>query len=150
LTRDIVSRVKSKYGFIPVSSIYHKFSPSLDGAIKMSKSRPESCIELPENIEAVCKKIKRAKTGGRDTAEEQKQKGGEPEKCMIFEIFKQHLIEKDKDLNQTYNDCKAGVLTCGENKKRACELMTKFMEDFNKKLETAKKQVNKLNFIKFT
>jgi tryptophanyl-tRNA synthetase len=150
LARDIVARVKSKYGFIPVSSIYHKFIPSLDGAIKMSKSRPESCIELPESIETVCKKLKRAKTGGRDTVEEQRKIGGEPEKCMIFEMFKQHLVEKDKDLNQIYNDCKAGVLTCGENKKRACELMTKFMEDFNNKLEKAKNQVNKLNFIKFT
>jgi tryptophanyl-tRNA synthetase len=150
LARDIVARVKSKYGFIPVSSIYHKFTPSLDGAIKMSKSRPESCIELPEDIDTLCKKIKRAKTGGRDTVEEQKQKGGEPEKCMIFELLKQHLVEKDTELNQIYNDCKAGVLTCGENKKRTCELMTKFMNDFNNKLQKAKKQVNKLNFIKFT
>jgi len=47
LTRDIVKRVKAK-GFFAPSSIYHKYTPSLDGAMKMSKSKPESCIELPE------------------------------------------------------------------------------------------------------
>ncbi|MBN1644829.1 tryptophan--tRNA ligase [Candidatus Woesearchaeota archaeon] len=149
LARDIVSRVKSKYDFVPISSIYHKFTPSLDGSIKMSKSRPESCIELPEDTNQTCKKLKKAKTGGRDTAEEQRKKGGKPEECMIFEMFKQHLVEKDNELNRIYNDCKAGILTCGENKKRACELITKFMNDFNNKLEKAKKQVNKLSFIRF-
>ncbi|MBD3361687.1 tryptophan--tRNA ligase [Candidatus Woesearchaeota archaeon] len=149
LARDIVARVKSKYGFVPVSSIYHKFTPSLDGAIKMSKSKPESCIELPEDPKTVCKKIKRAKTGGKDTVEEQRKKGGKPEQCIIFEMFKQHLIENDKKLNIIYEECKKGKILCGENKQRACELMTEFMNEFNEKLKKAKKQVNKLNFIKF-
>lgn len=149
LARDVVSRIKSKYGFIPVSSIYHKFTPSLDGAIKMSKSKPESCIELPEDTTNTCKKLKRAKTGGRDTAEEQRKKGGEPEKCMIFEMFKQHLIESDTELNKTYKNCKAGKIICKENKQKACELMTKFMNNFNERLKNAKKQACKLNFVKF-
>ncbi|MBD3304550.1 tryptophan--tRNA ligase [Candidatus Woesearchaeota archaeon] len=150
LARDVVSRVKSKYGFIPVSSIYHKFTPSLEGAIKMSKSRPSGNIDLPEDIKEVCKKLKRAKTGGRETVEEQRKIGGQPEECMIFEMFKQHLIEDDKQLNQIFQDCKTGKILCGENKQRACELMTEFMKDFEEKLKKAKKNVNKLNFIKFT
>ena len=149
LARDVVSRVKSKYGFIPVSSIYHKFTPSLDGAIKMSKSRPSGNIDLPEEIKEVCKKLKRAKTGGRDTVEEQRKIGGQPEQCMIFEMFKQHLIEDDKELDKIFQKCKIGELLCGEDKKRACELMTEFMEDFSEKLKKAKKGINKLNFIKF-
>lgn len=149
LARDIVSRLKTKYGFTPVSSIYHKFTPSLDGAIKMSKSKPESCIELPENTSQACKKLKKAKTGGRNTTEEQRKKGGQPEKCMIFEMFKQHLIENDTELNKIYKQCKAGKILCGENKQKACELMTKYMNKFNSELKKAKKQVNKLKFIKF-
>lgn len=115
----------------------------------MSKSKPESLIELPEDVKTVTRKLMRAKTGGRETLEEQKKKGGEPEKCMIFELYKQHLIDDDKELQKIYDDCKKGKLMCGDDKKYCCELMEKFMKDFNDKVKKAKKQVNKLNFVKF-
>jgi len=149
LSRDIARRLKQKYKFFLPSSLYHKYTPSLDGKLKMSKSSQESCIELPEDNKTVCKKIMRAKTGGKDTVEEQKKKGGEPEKCMIFELYKQHLIEDDKELNKIYKQCKSGKLTCGDDKKNCCKLMTKFMNDFNKKREKVKNNINKLKFIKF-
>ncbi len=71
LTRDIVRRTKERGFFLP-SALYHKFTPSLDGEIKMSKSKPESCIDLPEEPKKVVKKIMLAKTGGRETIEKQK------------------------------------------------------------------------------
>jgi len=148
LTRDVAARMK-KYGFIAPSAIYHKFTPSLDGDLKMSKSKPHSMIELPEKGQEICKKLKKAKTGGRDTIEEQKRLGGEPEKCMIFEIYKQHLIENDSDLNDIYIRCKKGQLLCGEDKERSCELAREFMESFFKKMEEAKKKVAKIKFIRF-
>jgi len=37
-----------------------------------------------------------------------------------------------------------------EIKEIACEKMAKFMNDFSKKLEKSKKQVDKLKFIKWT
>jgi len=148
LSRDVVKRFKEKK-FFAVSSLYHKYTPSLDGSIKMSKSKPLSCIELPENTREVCKKLKRALTGGRDTVEEQRKKGGQPEKCMIFELYKQHLIEDDKELKGIYEQCKAGTLLCGEDKQKACNKMTAFLEDFIKKVEKARKMVNSLHFIKF-
>jgi len=149
LTRDIVKRLKQKYNFFPPSSVYHKYTPSLDGDLKMSKSKPESCIDLPEDSDTIIKKLKKAKTGGRDTVEEQKKKGGEPEKCMIFELFKQHLIEDDKELNKIYEDCKSGELLCKGCKEIACQRMIEFMAEFERKLEKAKKNIDKLNFIKF-
>ena len=148
LTRDVVKRMKEKNFFLP-AGLYHKFTPSLDGSLKMSKSKPESCIELPENPKIACKKIMKAKTGGRDTVAEQKKLGGQPEKCMIFELYKQHLIEDDKELEKIYKNCRAGKLMCGDDKKNCCKLMTKFMNDFVKKTEKAKKQVKNLKFIKF-
>jgi len=149
LTRDIVDRTKAKKFFNP-SSIYHKYTQSLDGSLKMSKSKPESCIELPEDIASVKKKIKRALTGGRDTVEVQKKLGGIPEKCMIFELYKQHLIEDDAELKKVYDDCKAGTLLCGEDKENCCKIMEAFMLKFQKGVEDAKKKVNKLNFVKFS
>jgi tryptophanyl-tRNA synthetase len=106
-------------------------------------------IDLPEDITYVKKKIMGALTGGRDTVEEQKQKGGQPEKCMIFEIYKQHLVEDDKELQQIYDDCKSGKLLCGEDKKNCCAMMEKFMKDFESRVGKARKQVDKLKFIKF-
>jgi tryptophanyl-tRNA synthetase len=149
LTRDIVSRVKDKKFFSP-SSMYHKYTPSLDGSLKMSKSKPESCIELPEDIAAVKKKIKRALTGGRDTVEVQKKLGGEPEKCMIFELYKQHLIDDDSKLKDIYDRCKAGTLLCGEDKENCCKLMEEFMKKFQQGVEKARKEIGSLNFVKFS
>lgn len=148
LTRDIVDRFKEKKFFKP-SSIYHKYTPSLDGDVKMSKSKPESCIELPEEINQMIKKLKKAKTGGRETLDIQRKKGGMPEDCMIFEMYKQHLADKDETLQKIYNECKSGKLLCGDNKMNACNKMTIFVEDFVKKLKQARKSVNKLKFIKF-
>ena len=148
LTRDIVRRTKEKKFFLP-SSIYHKFTPALNGSIKMSKSMPESYIELPEDIKSVCNKIKKAVTGGRDTLEEHRRLGAVIEKDMVFELLKQHLIEDDRELEKIYLDYKSGKITSGEIKELACEKMAKFMGDFNKKLEKARKDVGKLNFVKF-
>ncbi|MCH8329448.1 MAG: tryptophan--tRNA ligase [Nanoarchaeota archaeon] len=148
LTRDVVRRVKEKGFFLP-SGIYHKYTPSLDGNIKMSKSKPESCIELPEEIKSVKRKIKNALSGGRDTLEEHRKKGAIIEKDMVFELMKQHLVEDDKELNKIYKAYKSGKMTSGELKEIACSKMEKFMNDFNKGVEKARKQINQLKFVKF-
>lgn len=148
LTRDIARRMKEKKFFLP-SSLYHKYTPSLNGGIKMSKSHPESCIELPEDINAVKKKIKRALTGGRDTLEEHRKLGAVIEKDMVFELMKQHLVEDDKELDKIYNEYKSGKMTSGELKEIACDKMEEFMNGFVKGVEKAMKGIDKLKFVKF-
>ena len=148
LTRDVVKRVKDRNFFLP-SGLYHKYTPSLDGSIKMSKSKPESCIELPEDIENVKKKIMRALSGGRDTLKEHRKLGATIEKDMVFELMKQHLVEDDKELNKIYKAYKSGKMTSGELKKIACSKMEKFMNNLNKGIEKARKQISKLKFVKF-
>ncbi|MBN2202905.1 MAG: tryptophan--tRNA ligase [Candidatus Aenigmarchaeota archaeon] len=147
-TRDVVRRYK-KVDFIPPSATYHKFTPSLDGSMKMSKSKPNSFISIPEDPEKVAKKIMKAKTGGCDTIEEQKKVGGKPEECVVFELFKQHLIEDDKELDKIFKDCKSGKIMCGGCKKKAADIMKKFMIDFNDKFENAKRNISKLNILEF-
>jgi tryptophanyl-tRNA synthetase len=146
--RDIVRRYK-KYNFILPSATYHKFTPSLDGNIKMSKSESGSYISIPEDPEVVARKMLNAKTGGQKTIDEQKKLGGNPEECIVFEMFKQHLIEDDNELNKFYENCKKGKVMCGECKKKASILMKEFMEDFNKKFKKAKDEVDKLNIMRF-
>jgi len=149
LTRDVVARTKSKYGFVPPSGVYHRYMPSLDGSMKMSKSRPESFIELPEDVKSAKKKINRALTGGRATVEEHRKLGAEIEKDMVFELMKFHLVEDDFELKRIHDDYKAGNLLSGEVKQMACTLIEKFMNDFEKKVEEARKHVDELNFVKF-
>lgn len=138
LCRDYIRRVKEKKYFL-ISSVYNKFTPSLDGDFKMSKSKPESAIELPESDEVIKRRMMKAVTGGRKTLEEHRKLGGEPEKCMIFEMLKQHLVEDDKELNKIYNEYKSGKMTAMEIKQIGIEKMLKFMHAFEKKLRVARK-----------
>ncbi|RLF27464.1 MAG: tryptophan--tRNA ligase [Thermoplasmata archaeon] len=125
------------YGFIPPSSTYHRFMTGLTGE-KMSSSKPESAIFLSDSPEDAKKKILNAKTGGRVTLEEQRKLGGEPDKCMVYELFLYHLIEKDNELEEIFNSCKNGELMCGTCKKKAASLIGEFLEDLREKREAAK------------
>jgi tryptophanyl-tRNA synthetase len=147
LSRDIVNRTKTTFNFVPPSGIYNKFTPSLDGEMKMSKSKPQSCISIPDNVDEACKKIRRALSGARKTLEDHRKYGAIPENDMSFQLLKQHFIEDDKELKRIYDEYKAGRMMTGEIKDITCEKLTEFMKDFEKKLEKAKKIVPKLNFI---
>ena len=148
LTRDIVRRFKEKKFFLP-SSLYHKYTPSLDGGVKMSKSKPESCIELPEDMTTVRKKIKNALSGGRDTLDEHRKLGAVVEKDMVFELMKQHLIEDDEELDRIYEEYKSGKMTSGELKEIASQKMEEFMNKLVKGIEQARKHISSLHFVKF-
>ncbi len=148
VTRDIVARYKKKR-FITPSSIYSKFMPSLNGSIKMSKSSREGSIFLPSQGKDICKLIKKALTGGRESIEAQKKYGGNPEKCMIFELYKEHLIKDDNELEEIRQKCKRGDLLCGQCKRHACELMNLILGDINEKFEKMKTKMDKVKFITF-
>jgi len=147
LSRDIVNRTKSTFNFVPPSGLYHKFTPSLDGDLKMSKSKPQSCITIPDDIDDACKKIRRALSGARKTLADHRKYGAIPEKDMSFQLLSQHFIEDDKELKRVYDEYKAGKMTTGEIKDITCEKLTEFMKDFEKNFEKAKKTISKLNFI---
>jgi tryptophanyl-tRNA synthetase len=147
LCRDLIRRFKDKK-FFQLSSVYHKFTPALNGELKMSKSHPESNIDLPADPALICKKIKRSVSGGRETLEEHRKKGGNVSKDMAYMLLEYHLLEDDAELERIKTEYESGRMTSGEIKKIACDQITIFLEDFNKKLEKAKKNVSKLNFIK--
>ena len=136
LARDVADRY-SELGFERPAATYHKFMTGLDGG-KMSSSRPESYIALTEPPELASKKILRSLTGGRATAKEQRELGGQPEKCPVFEMLSYHLIKDDNELMSVYNECKSGKLLCGECKLRAKELLVKFLEEHQERLERVK------------
>jgi tryptophanyl-tRNA synthetase len=129
------------YGFIQPSSTYHRFMTGLTGE-KMSSSKPDSAIFLTDTPNEANKKINQAKTGGAVTLEQQKKEGGNPDQCVIYELFLYHLIEDDLELQNIYKSCKDGKKMCGICKKYASDLMGKKLVDLKKLRELAEKKIN--------
>ncbi len=149
LCRDYLHKVESQGRFIPISSLYNKFLPSMDGALKMSKSNPKGNISLPDDPKAVEKVIKSAFTGGRATMEEQRKLGAIIEKDMVFELLKQHLVESDKELEKIRVDYASGKMLSGEIKQIAVEKMNTFLHDFNAKVEHFRERPKDIHFVQF-
>ena len=138
-TRDIASRM----GFSLPAFTFHKLLPGLQGIkTKMSSSKPESYIALTDDEKTVETKIKKyAFSGGRDTLEEHRKKGGNPD----IDISYQYLTlfeENDKKLEEIYNSYKSGSLLSGELKSILIEKINRFLKEHRKKREKAKKQVH--------
>jgi len=138
----LVRDISAKTGFIKPSSTYHKFLRGLRGG-KMSGSKPETCIFLNDEPEVAKKKIMAAITGGGGSIKEQRERGGKPEVCSVFEYFSIHLLESDKELENIYNECRSGQRLCGDCKQECAELLAKFLKKHQKKKEKAKRLVDK-------
>ncbi|CQH44023.1 tryptophan--tRNA ligase [Halobacterium hubeiense] len=126
------------YGFVPPSSIYHRFMTGLTGG-KMSSSIPASHISLLDDPEDGYDKVKAATTGGRETAEKQRELGGEPDQCPVYELYAYLLAADDDEFaERVYEECAGGERLCGGCKEEAAELMAEFLEDHQEKREEAK------------
>ncbi len=136
LVRDLADRFGSELGLERPASTYHRFMTGLDGN-KMSSSRPEYAIFLSDPPEIASKKLANAITGGRATAKEQRELGGIPEKCSVYEFYLYHLIKEDASLKAIYDKCRNGEILCGECKAYARELLVKWLRDHQRKLEQA-------------
>ena len=123
------------YGFRPPSSIYHRFMTGLTGG-KMSSSIPASHISLLDDPEDGYDKVKSATTGGRETAEQQRELGGEADKCPVYELYAYLLAGDDDDFaKQVYDECVGGERLCGDCKEEAADLMKEFLADHQEKRE---------------
>lgn len=143
LARDISKRIKNPK-FIQLSSTYHTFMPGLSGG-KMSSSKPNSFIALTDSASEVKNKInKYAFSGGQATLEEHKKKGGNPDIDVSFQYLKMFFEQDDKKLEEIYRLYKKGEITTGELKKYCIDKINSFLKEHQKKLEKAKKQVNKI------
>ncbi len=139
-TRDLACRFRRKYGFVLPSSTVHKIMKGLDGSPKMSKRNPMSYFTLHEKPETIAKKISNAFTGGKPTVKEQRESGGIPEICPVYELCMYQFEEDDKEIIKVYNDCKTGKLLCGEHKQKAIESVLNFVKEHQRK---RKKYVDK-------
>ncbi len=133
------------YGFLPPSSIYHRFMSGLTGG-KMSSSIPASHISLLDDPEDGYDKVKSATTGGRETAEEQRRLGGKADECPVYELYAYLLANDDDEFaTDVYDECVGGERLCGGCKEQAAELMREFLETHQEKREEAKELLESLD-----
>ena len=135
ITRDIAE----KMGYYKPAQIHAKFLPGLAEGGKMSASQPDTAIFTTDNPKKAGKKVMRAFTGGRDTVEEQREKGGRPEVCNVYAYYYFLFEEDDTALVDRELACKRGEILCGECKKELANRVELFLTDFQKKREEARK-----------
>ncbi|HEY3361551.1 MAG TPA: tryptophan--tRNA ligase [Methanosarcina sp.] len=149
IVEKIVREVAAEFGgysFIPPASTYHRFMSGLQGG-KMSSSIPDSHIALTDDPKDGAKKVKKAKTGGCMTLEEQKKLGGKPDECSVFELMLFHLLGDDKELLEIREECISGTRMCGSCKQLAAEKMYEFLKDHQEKRELARERLDEYKII---
>ncbi len=140
LTRDIAARFQDEE-FIKPSSTYHKFMRGLQGG-KMSSSKPKSYIALSEDPDSACDKIDRAKTGGQQSKEEQRERGADIAEDVVFELLAFHLIEDDDRLRDIHEQYSSGEMLSGELKQIAKQDLRAFLEEHRANREQAEDRID--------
>ncbi|MFT4945009.1 MAG: tryptophanyl-tRNA synthetase [Halovenus sp.] len=134
------------YSFLPPSSIYHRFMTGLTGG-KMSSSVPASHISLLDDPEEGYDKVTAATTGGRETAEKQRELGGEPDECPVYELYAYLLADDDDEFaKEVYDECAGGERLCGGCKKQAAEMMETFLAEHQEKRAEWADRLDELDF----
>jgi len=142
ISRDVMP----KLGYYKPSIIHNVFLPPLTGiGGKMAASGSgETAIYTTDTPEEVKKKInKYAFSGGQDTIEEHRKKGGNPDIDVSFQYLKMFFEQDDKKLAQLEKDYRSGKLLTGELKAYLIEKINTFLKEHQRKREEAKKEIDK-------
>lgn len=143
IARDMANRFKD-YKFLPIASTYHLFLPSLKGQGKMSSSDIMSYIAMTDSPKEVEMKIKKyAFSGGKDTLEEHRKKGGNPDIDVSFQYLRMFFEPDDKKLQKIHDDYKSGKMLTSELKEILIKKINDFLKEHQKNRERAKSQINR-------
>ncbi|RDL32042.1 Uncharacterized protein BP5553_09444 [Venustampulla echinocandica] len=130
LTRDVASQLK----YAKPSLIHARFLDALQGpGSKMSASIESSCILARDNPKTIMTKINQyAFSGGRETLEEHREKGGNPDVDVSYQYLR-FFLESDEELEQIRQDYKSGKLLTGEIKKKCAGELATFCTSFQER-----------------
>jgi tryptophanyl-tRNA synthetase len=132
----------NNFNFKELCSTYHTFIPGLTGG-KMSSSDPTSYIALTDTPEEMAKKVKKyAFSGGRDTIDEHRRLGGNPDIDVSYQWLRV-FEEDDALLQKVYTDYKKGELLSGELKTLLINKLTPFLTEHQEKREKARHDLHK-------
>ena len=128
-SRDLAS----KLGYPSPSATYHRLFRALNGESKMSKRDADFMISLSDSEDDAKRKISKAFTGGRATVEEQKEKGADWGKCVVYELLFVHFEEDDSELEKLRAKCEGGKIMCGECKLNCIKKATAWLKAHQEK-----------------
>ncbi|KAF8889770.1 hypothetical protein CPB84DRAFT_1849301 [Gymnopilus junonius] len=127
LTRDISVKLKHS----KPSLLHSKFFPALQGPqTKMSASNPNSSIFMTDKPNQIKNKInKHGFSGGKETEEEHRRLGGDPDIDVSYQYLT-FFLEDDEELERLHKDYRAGTLLTGQLKARCIQELQRFVSDF--------------------
>ncbi|KAI0009590.1 tryptophanyl-tRNA synthetase [Xylariaceae sp. FL0662B] len=130
LTRDCATRLK----YAKPSLIHSRFLDALQGpGSKMSASIDTSAIFMKDTPNQIKNKInKYAFSGGQVTAEEQREKGGNPDVDVSYQYL-QFFMEDDEELAKLGRDYRQGQLLTGELKKICIQYLQEYVGAFQER-----------------
>lgn len=130
MTRDVAARLK----YHKPSLLHAIFLPALQGpGSKMSASVDISAIFMHDTPNAIKKKInKYAFSGGRDTAEEQRALGGNPDVDVSFQYLT-FFLEDDAELERIKVAYQKGEMLTGELKQRCIQELQTYVKGFQER-----------------
>ncbi|MGQ4911588.1 MAG: tryptophan--tRNA ligase [Candidatus Thorarchaeota archaeon] len=141
VTRDVAEKI----GYYKPASIQNRFVPGLQEGGKMSASEPMSAVLTTDTPKMAKKKVMAAFTGGRTTAEEQREKGANPDICSVFKYYTFLFMPDDKDLADIERKCRGGEILCGECKQILAPMMVEFLEKHQAAREEAKERLHEFS-----
>lgn len=114
--------------------ILSKFLTALQGpGGKMSASDPNSAIFMSDTPNQIKKKINsHAFSGGRESLEEHRQYGGNPDVDVAY-TYLSYFLDSDDELEDLAKKYRSGELLTGEMKKKCIEVLQAFVADFQKR-----------------
>ena len=138
LTRDILP----KLGHHKPASIQCVFLPPLAGNNGKMSSSEGAAIYTTDSPKEVEHKIKKyAFSGGRDTLEEHRRHGGNPDVDVSFQYLKYLFEPDDHKLRKIHQEYKSGVMTSGELKQITIDKINAFLKEHQKQRKLAEKKV---------
>jgi tryptophanyl-tRNA synthetase len=134
VTRDVALQLR-----YPKPALIHcKFFPSLAGSDKMSASKADTSIFTTDAPEVAEEKIMNAFTGGGATVGEQRETGGKPLECSIYQYYYYVFEEDDEKVTELSRRCREGEILCGECKGILAGRVKAFLVEHQRKREKAK------------
>ncbi len=137
--------VYPKLGFYKPAIIHGMFLPPLTGTEgKMSSSEENSAIfstDSPKEVETKIRKY--AFSGGGDSAEQHRKKGGNPQVDVSFQYLRMFFEPDDEKLKKIEEDYRSGRLLTSELKEYLIKKINAFLAGHQRKREKAKKEVDK-------
>lgn len=128
LCRDVAA--KEDYDVYKPSALLSRFFPQLKGdGGKMSSSDQQPTIYLSDEREDVREKIQTyAFSGGQTSLEEHREKGGDPDVDVAYQLLYYFFEEDDETVEELAAEYRSGELLTGELKNYAADKVSDFLE----------------------